>query len=198
MATEDNIKRMKKYSINQEIPVPPPMQEPGPPGNPLEHMLSSIDHQHEFSEEDRRLTAQIETVRLLISKLEGFAASYEDTCGRFEEHADAMSSLVSHLDEQTDKLKTVVIPAVLTPKSIQELEKYVNDIVQKEKNLLAHHRNLQKQEWETCNDHLKSIIRDNKGVWLSNKVFWWALGIFELAVCLAIYFGSNALITAIR
>ena len=42
------------------------------------------------------------------------------------------------------------------------------------------------------------IIRDNKGVWLSNKVFWWAIGIFELAVCIAIYFGGNALITAIR
>jgi len=95
-------------------------------------------------------------------------------------------------------MKTIVLPAKVTTQSLRELEKYVNDIIQKEKNLLSQHRILQKQEWEICNDHLKSIIRDNKGVWLSNKVFRWAIGIFELAVCLAIYFGGNALIAAIR
>ena len=82
--------------------------------------------------------------------------------------------------------------------SFQELEKFVNGIIQKEKALLESHRRQQWQEWESCNDHLKSIIRDNKGVWLSNKVFWWAIGIFELVACLAIYFGGNALIAAIR
>ena len=187
----------KKYNINQEIPIQPLIQNPENACS-LEHMLSSIDHQHEFSEEDRRLTAQIETIKLLISKLEGFATSNEETCGKFDEHANAMSSLAKHLDEQTDKMKTIVIPAKLTTQSLQELEKYVNDIIQKEKNLLSQHRILQKQEWEICNDHLKSIIRDNKGVWLSNKEFWWAIGIFELAVFLAIYFGGNALIEAIQ
>ena len=117
----------KKYNINQEIPIQT-MQESGN-ASPLEHMLSSIDHQHEFSEEDRRLTAQIETIKLLISKLEGFATSNEETCGKFEEHAKAISSLADYLDEQMDKMKTIVIPAKLTTKSLQELEKYVNDLV---------------------------------------------------------------------
>lgn len=178
---------MKKYIINQEIPVPPPMQEPGDAGSPLEHMLSSIDHQHEFSEEDRRLTAQIEAVRLLVTKLEILATSI-----------DAISSLTNHLEEQTNKLKAVVIPAKLTHQSKQELEKYINDFIEQEKVMLESHRRQQRQEWEGTSKLLKSIIRDNKGIWLSNKVFWWAIGIFELAVCLAIYFGGNALITAIR
>ena len=178
---------MKKYIINQEIPVPPPMQEPGDAGSPLEHMLSSIDHQHEFSEEDRRLTAQIEAVRLLVTKLEILATSI-----------DAISSLTNHLEEQTNKLKAVIIPAKLTHQSKQELEKYINDFIEQEKVMLESHRRQQRQEWEGTCKLLKSIIRDNKGIWLSNKVFWWAIGIFELAVCLAIYFGGNALITAIR
>lgn len=178
---------MKKYIINQEIPVPPPMQEPGDAGSPLEHMLSSIDHQHEFSEEDRRLTAQIEAVRLLVTKLEILATSI-----------DAISSLTNHLEEQTNKLKAVVIPAKLTHQSKQELEKYINDFIEQEKVVLESLRKQQRQEWECTSKILKSIIRDNKGVWLSNKVFWWAIGIFELAVCIAIYFGGNALITAIR
>lgn len=109
-----------------------------------------------------------------------------------------MSSVANRLDEQMTGLNTIVIPAKLTPESFQELEKFVNGIIQKEKALLESHRRQQWQEWESCNDHLKSIIRDNKGVWLSNKVFWWAIGIFELVACLAIYFGGNALIVAIR
>lgn len=163
------------------------MQEPGDTGSPLEHMLSSIDHQHEFSEEDRRLTAQIEAVRLLVKKLEIFATSI-----------DAISLLTNHLEEQTNKLKAMVIPAKLTHQSKQELEKYINDFIEQEKVMLESHRRQQRQEWEGTSKLLKSIIRDNKGIWLSNKVFWWAIGIFELAVCLAIYFGGNALVTVFQ
>ena len=163
------------------------MQEPGDTGSPLEHMLSSIDHQHEFSEEDRRLTAQIEAVRLLVTKLEIFATSI-----------DAISLLTNHLEEQTNKLKAMVIPAKLTHQSKQELEKYINDFIEQEKVMLESHRRQQRQEWEGTSKLLKSIIRDNKGIWLSNKVFWWAIGIFELAVCLAIYFGGNELVTVFQ
>ena len=189
---------MKQYIINQEIPVPPPMQEPGDTGSPLEHMLSSIDHQHEFSEEDRRLTAQIEAVRLLVTKLEIFATSIDAIRGELREHTEAMSSQVNHLEEQTNKLKAMVIPAKLTHQSKQELEKYINDFIEQEKDMLESHRRQQRQEWEGTSKLLKSIIRDNKGIWLSNKVFWWAIGIFELAVCIAIYFGGNALITVFQ
>lgn len=189
---------MKKYNINQEIPVPPPMQEPGDTGNPLEHMLSSIDHQHEFNEEDRRLTAQIEAVRLLATRLESLATSSDSTCEKIGEQANAIKSLINHLEEHTDKLRTIVIQANLSPQSMNELDTYVTGIIEKEKSLLDSHRKQQYQEWGEQNNHLKAIVHDNKGVWLSNRVFWWAIGLFELAVCLAIYFGGNALLSAIR
>ena len=187
---------MKKYNINNEIPVPPPMQKPGDTGSPLEHMLSSIDHQHEFSEEDRRLTAQIEAVRLLVTRLESFVTSSDSTCEKIGKQANAIKSLVNHLEEHTDKLRTIVIQANLSPQSMNELDKYVTDIIEKEKSLLDSHRKRQNLEWNEQNNHLKAIVHDNKGVWLSNKVFWWAIGIFELAVCIAIYFGGKALVAA--
>ena len=81
---------------------------------------------------------------------------------------------------------------------MNDLDTYVTDIIEKEKSLLDSHRKRQNQEWNEQNNHLKAIVHDNKGVWLSNRVFWWAIGLFELAVCLAIYFGGNALITALR
>ena len=189
---------MKKYNINQEIPVPPPMQKPGDTENHLEHMLSSIDHQHEFSEEDRRLTAQIEAVRLLATRLESLATSSDSTCEKIGEQVNAIKSLINHLEEHTDKLRTIVIQANLSPQSMNDLDTYVTDIIEKEKSLLDSHRKRQNQEWNEQNNHLKAIVHDNKGVWLSNRVFWWAIGLFELAVCLAIYFGGNALITALR
>ena len=174
------------------------MQEPGDTESPLEHMLSSIDHQHEFSEEDRRLTAQIEAVRLLATRLESLATSSDSTCEKIGEQANAIKSLINHLEEHTDKLRTIVIQANLSPQSMNELDTYVTGIIEKEKSLLDSHRKQQYQEWGEQNNHLKAIVHDNKGVWLSNRVFWWAIGLFELAVCLAIYFGGNALLSAIR
>ena len=198
MAEEDKAKPMKKYNINNEIPVPPPLvQEEGGAGDSLEHMLSSIDHQHEFSEEERRLTALIEAVRLLVTRLESFATSNDKTKKKIGEQAHAIRSLVYHLEEHTDKLKTIVIQANLSPQSMNELDKYVTDIIEKEKKLLDGHRKRQNQEWDKQNNYLKTIVHDNKGVWLSNKVFWWAIGIFELAICIAIYFGGKALVAAI-
>ena len=81
---------------------------------------------------------------------------------------------------------------------MHDMDKYVNEILKKEKELLSQHRTFQQQEWESNNNNLKSIIRDNKGVWLSSKVYWWAIAIFELLFCLATYFGGNALIAAVR
>ena len=78
------------------------------------------------------------------------------------------------------------------------VKKCVDDLIQQTNQLLERHRLQQRQEWNVQNDHLKSVVRENKGIWLSSKVFWWAIGVFEVAVCLAIYFGGNALLSAIR
>ena len=86
----------------------------------------------------------------------------------------------------------------LLPDSFEEVKKRVDNLMLQANQQLERHRLQQRQEWNAQNDHLKSVVRENKGVWLSNKVFWWAIGIFEVAVCLAIYFGGNALLSAIR
>lgn len=86
----------------------------------------------------------------------------------------------------------------LLPDSFEEVKKRVDNLMLQANQQLERHRLQQRQEWNAQNDHLKSVVRENKGVWLSNKVFWRAIGIFEVAVCLAIYFGGNALVSAIR
>lgn len=189
---------MKKYNIHQEIPMPPPMQESGKVGTPLEHMMSSIDRQHEFSEENKQLTAQIEAVKQLVTRLESDAASIKAISDKIDAQVKTWSSMINSLSTLTDKLKTIIIHAKLTPESMHDMDKYVNEVLKKEKELLSQHRTFQQQEWESNNNNLKSIIRDNKGIWLSTKVYWWAIAIFELLFCLAVYFGGNALIAAIR
>ena len=194
---------MKKYNINQEIPVPPPMPEDI--GNPVEHMLSSIDHQHEFDQEEKRLDAKIESLRKAVSDLESHITSAKEMCDRMVELAKVIETGRSKLGEIADyitdlkqQIENMVIPAKITPDSFEEVKKQVNSLIQQVTQLLERHRLQQRQEWNVQNDHLKSIVRNNKGVWLSNKVFWWAIGIFEMVVCLAVYFGGNALLSTIR
>ena len=189
---------MKKYNINHEIPIPPPMQEQEKMGNTLEHMMSSIDRKHEFSEENKQMTAQLEAVKQLVIRLESDAASIKAISDKIDAQANTWSSMINSLCSLTDKLKTIIIRASLTPESMHDMDKYVNEILQKEKDLLSQHRTFQQQEWESNNNNLKSIIRDNKGIWLSSKVYWWAIAIFELLFCLAAYFGGNALIATVR
>ncbi|MDO4994090.1 MAG: hypothetical protein Q4E32_03700 [Bacteroidales bacterium] len=109
-----------------------------------------------------------------------------------------LSEIADYITDLKQQIENMVIPAKITPDSFDEVKKRVDDLIQQTNQLLERHRLQQRQEWNVQNDHLKSIIRNNKGVWLSNKVFWWTIGIFEVAVCLAIYFGGNALVSAIR
>ena len=194
---------MKKYNINQEIPVPPPMPEGT--GNPVEHMLSSIDHQHEFNQEEKRLDAKIESLRRAISDLDSRITSAKEMCDRMIDLAKVVETGCSKLSEIADYIsnlkqliENMVIPAKITPDSFEEVKKRVDNLILQANNLLEQHRLQQRQEWNVQNDHLKSVVRENKGIWLSNKVFWWAIGVFEVAVCLAIYFGGNVLLSAIR
>lgn len=194
---------MKKYNINQEIPVPPPMPEDT--GNPVEHMLSSIDYQHEFSQEEKRLDGKIESLRQAVSDVDSYITSAKEMCDRMVELAKVIETGCSKLSEIADyitdlkqQIENMVIPAKITPDSFEEVKKLVDNLILQANQQLERHRLQQRQEWNAQNDNLKSVVRENKGVWLSNKVFWWAIGIFEVAVCLAVYFGGNALPSIIR
>ena len=173
--------------------------------NPVKHMLSSIDHQHEFDQEEKRLDAKIEVLRQAISDLDSHITSAKEMCDRMIELGKVIETGCSKLGDVADyitdlkqQIENMVIPAKITPDSFEEVKKRVDDLIQQANNLLEQHRLQQRQEWNAQNDHLKSVVHNNKGVWLSNKVFWWTIGIFEVAVCLAIYFGGNALLSAIR
>ena len=168
-------------------------------------MLSSIDHQHEFDQEEIRLDAKIESLRQAISDMDSHITSAKEMCDRMVELAKVVETGCSKLGEIADyitdlkqQIENMVIPAKITPDSFEEVKKRIDDLIQQTNQLLDCHRLQQRQEWNVQNDHLKSVVRNNKGVWLSNKVFWWTIGIFEVAVCLAIYFGGNALLSAIR
>lgn len=194
---------MKKYNINQEIPVPPSVPEDT--GNLVEHMLSSIDHRHEFNQEENRLDDKIESLRQAVSDVDSHITSAKEMCDRMVELAKNIETGCSKLSEIADyitdlkqQIENMVIPAKITPDSFEEVKKRVDELILQANQLLERHRLQQRQEWNAQNDHLKSVVRENKGVWLSNKVFWWFIGIFEVAVCLAIYFGGNALLSAIR
>ena len=109
-----------------------------------------------------------------------------------------LSEIADYITDLKQLIENMVIPAKITPDSFEEVKKRVDNLIQQANNLLEQHRLQQRQEWNVQNEYLKSVVRENKGVWLSNKVFWWAISIFEVAMCLAFYFGGNALLSTIR
>ncbi|MCR5434613.1 MAG: hypothetical protein K6F20_09505 [Bacteroidaceae bacterium] len=168
-------------------------------------MLNVIDHQHESDEEEKRLDAKIEALRQAVSDLDDHITSAKEMCDDMGKQTKSIENGSSKLGEvaalisgMKQRIESMVIPARITPESFQETQKFVDNQIEQEKQLLERHRLLQRQEWKEQNEHLRAIVRDNKGVWLSNKVFWWAIGIFEVAVCLAIYFGGNALVSLFK
>ena len=168
-------------------------------------MLSSIDYQHEFSQEEKRLDGKIESLRQAVSDVDSYITSAKEMCDRMVELAKVIETGCSKLSEIADyitdlkqQIENMVIPAKITPDSFEEVKKLVDNLILQANQQLERHRLQQRQEWNAQNDNLKSVVRENKGVWLSNKVFWWAIGIFEVAVCLAVYFGGNALLSIIR
>lgn len=190
---------MKKYTINEVVPPPPSTSQP------LEHMLNVIDHQHESDEEEKRLDVKIEALGQAVSVLETRITLVKEMCDNMDEQTKTIKAGCSKLGEIADyitdlkqQIESMVIPAKITPDSFEEVKKHVNNLIQQANQLLEQHRLQQRQVWDKQNNHLKDIVRNNKGMWLSNKVFWWAIGIFEVAVCLAIYFGGNALLSAVR
>ena len=160
---------MKKYNINQEIPVPQPIQEQG--NTDLDDHITSAK---EMCDDMGKQTKAIENGS---SKLGEVAA------------------LITGMKQRRENM---VFPAQITPESFREIQKFVDNQIEQEKQQLERHRLLQRQEWKEQNEHLRAIVRDNKGVWLSNKIFWWAIGIFEVAACLAIYLGGNALVALFK
>lgn len=115
-----------------------------------------------------------------------------------ETDCSKLSEIADYITDLKQQIENMVIPAKITPDSFDEVKKCVDNLILQANQILERHRLQQRQEWNVQNDRLKSVVRENKGIWLSNTVFWWAIGIFEEAVCLVIYFGGNALVFAIR
>lgn len=82
-----------------------------------------------------------------------------------------LSEIADYITDLKQQIENMVIPAKISPDSFEEVKKRVDDLIQRANNLLEQHRLQQRHEWNVQNDHLRSVVRENKGVWLSNKVF---------------------------
>ena len=82
-----------------------------------------------------------------------------------------LSEIADYITDLKQQIENMVIPAKISPDSFEEVKKRVDDLIQRANNLLEQHCLQQRHEWNVQNDHLRSVVRENKGVWLSNKVF---------------------------
>lgn len=117
-------------------------------------MLSSIDHQHEFDQEEIRLDAKIESLRQAISDMDSHITSAKEMCDRMVELAKVVERGCSKLGEIADyitdlkqQIENMVIPAKITPDSFEEVKKRIDNLIQQTNQLLESHRLQQRQEW---------------------------------------------------
>ena len=87
-------------------------------GNPVEHMLNSIDHQHEFSQEEKRLEAKIELLRQAVSDLDSHITSAKEMYDRMiklgkviETGCSKLGDVADYITDLKQQIENMVIPA---------------------------------------------------------------------------------------
>lgn len=102
--------------------------------------------------------------------------------------ADSADNVVSGICKAIAKAEqNTVIPAKVEESELAKLNKYVDSQISKDKDLLTHHKKVLEQMMENHRTELSKHLRNNEGVWLSDRWMKIIFGVYTscmLAVAL--------------
>lgn len=102
--------------------------------------------------------------------------------------ADSADNVVSGICKAIAKAEqNTVIPAKVEESELAKLNKYVDSQISKDKELLTHHKKVLEQMMENHMTELSKHLRNNEGVWLSDRWMKIIFGVYTscmLAVAL--------------
>lgn len=102
--------------------------------------------------------------------------------------ADSADNVVSGICKAIAKAEqNTVIPAKVEESELAKLNKYVDSQISKDKELLTHHKKVLEQMMENHRTELSKHLRNNEGVWLSDRWMKIIFGVYTscmLAVAL--------------
>ena len=152
--------RLPEFTPLQSLPTP---HADGKSGSDITQVMDNIDLKHEYGKENDQLSENVKALVNVNQSLNTNVKKGEDVKLDLERLLKALIELVNEVKDADKNLNISIsnarnlrVTAVLSEKSKSTLKEYETDVV----------------------DHFKGLLCNNRGVWMSDKVFWWCFGIF--------------------
>lgn len=150
----------------------PASQEDERNGNDITQVMENIDLRHELDEENNRLSSIVKVLADVnlalcenINKGEAATRKIEQFLNKFELLIEEVHKADNVLKATISNARNLKITSMIEEKSMDNLKVHEAEVI----------------------DYFKDLLRNNRGVWLSDKVFWWSIGIFAFSVLINIF-----------
>lgn len=105
--------------------------------------------------------------------------------------ADSADNVVSGICKAIAKAEqNTVIPAKVEESELAKLNKYVDSQISKDKDLLTHHKKVLEQMMENHRTELAKHLRNNEGVWLSDRWMKIIFGVYTSCMLAVVLWAS--------
>lgn len=142
-------------------------------------LMLAIKEDEAMSEEQNRVDATLEQIKealaLLQKLLEAIRETKESgelTQKGLEAATQSAENIITRICDAIVRVENTPFKARLDDESIQKLKELHDQWFGQEKQMLADHHWQQESNWQKHSQRLTDIVKHNKGVWMSEKVFY--------------------------
>lgn len=178
------------------------MEEPTAKASQLDGLLDVVDSEKELSEKREQLHSLIQeleqtrtTVNKSIEYLGEVQKTLSETFKAFNAAKDSADNIISGIVAQIVKVERTHFKAHLDEDSVHQVQETNKKAIEHESAVLDAHIKKEARLWREQADKMHFMLRNNEGVWLSQKLFYIIapmalLSIFAWVICLSfwIYF----------
>ncbi len=142
-------------------------------------LMLAIREDEEKSEEQKRFDATLDQIKealallqKLLEAIKEAKESGETTQKGLEAAAKSAENIITRICDAIVRVENTPIKARLDDESLQQLKELHDQWLGQEKQKLADHNQQQQTIWQKQSQRLTNIVKKNKGVWMSEKVFY--------------------------
>lgn len=161
-----------------------------------EDLFDSVDKKHEIKHELTKLDETLKQIQASQATLRAHAETL-NKCIKAEENVlDAMKAAEASCDNVVAGISRAIVAAQqntvfktkVSPEHLAELQKLVNDTIEKEKQLLEEHRTKQRQIFAEQERRIEKILSQGRGIWFSYYWAWIMFGTVFVSLIMAVLY----------
>ena len=148
-------------------------------GKGLDEVLDVFDSEKEVEEKRKLVSDEIQKLELVRSTIDKSAGALEkaqptmqETLKAFHAAKESADNVVSGICAAIVRVENEHFKAELDDESVKQLLETNSKILEHERGILAEHLKQEHELWERHADRMRDILRRNKGIWMSEKVFY--------------------------